>query len=157
MTAGIMLHVCCRLDTEIIEGMWWSIHVCSDYRGRYGGIRLQPTLFMFFTKTWKCRLAHRVGSRVWHLLYNLYIVEVKTKRQICEILSNSYFHNEGVIELLRPRVFSWFWARGRSPRSSIHWKKTRGTEKIYAQVVNIAYNFKEEGLKRCYSPAREFG
>ena len=36
-------------------------------------------------------------------------------------------------------------------------KKTRGTEKIYAQVVNIAYNFSEEGLKRCYSPAREIG
>ena len=32
------------------------------------------------------------------------------------------------------------------PRSSIHWKKTRGREKIYAQVVNIAYNLSEEGL-----------
>ena len=36
-------------------------------------------------------------------------------------------------------------------------EKTRGTEKIYAQVVNIACNFSEEGLKRCYSPAHEIG
>ena len=69
----------------------------------------------------------------------------------------SYFHHEGVIELLRSRFFSWFWTRGRSPRSWIHWKRNQGTEKIYAQVVNIAYNFSEEGLKRCYSPAREIG